>query len=103
TTHYVFKQKTAYDVPNSLDFRRVLFRSSMQGGTMTIPSGSVLNLTGANEKQFFTYVLNNSGTVNWGGAGNIHLQNSAQINNLARSEERRVGKEHRFRETECDW
>ncbi len=50
-------------------------------GTFNLPSATKLNITGANQKVLDGATVNNSGTVNWSGPGQINGGNSALFNN----------------------
>ena len=52
-------------------------------GTLTIPNGATLNLTGVRRKTVDGGSVTNAGTVNWTGAGNLLLNNGATFTNNA--------------------
>src|SRR5262245_65024301 len=86
---FFFKQKTAYEMPKRLEFRRVLFRSN------------AAVLAAANGRPPVQGVVSLSGPAQWSGDG---VQGAKRVTVPAlfvaaegRSEERRVGKECRSR------
>src|SRR5204863_3407510 len=80
-----FEQTTTHEISTSLDYLRVLFRSTGEG---------VLTLTGYTGTSF-------SGTVNYSYTLSATIDNDSKIPTAGRSEERRVGKECRSRGAPC--
>jgi uncharacterized repeat protein (TIGR01451 family) len=52
-------------------------------GSLSIVSGSTMNITGSGTRYVGGGTLNNSGTVNWSGGNNLSVYSSGVINNLA--------------------
>ena len=52
-------------------------------GSLNIASGAALNLSGSSAKVMSGGKLNNAGTINWTGAGNLQLDNAAVLTNNA--------------------
>src|SRR5947199_1665445 len=93
---FLFKQKTAYELPKLLEFRRVLFRSAVNMGIMTRMGDVAWRQLGENDE--FTRCLHSLGDVNPDRRFICHYPLDNTIWSFGsgyggRSEERRVGKE----------
>src|SRR5690554_7622341 len=97
---FFFKQKTAYEMRTCLEFRRVLFRSATyfvdQDEVVFDDTAPAMEVELAETLTPSSVLVNTADTYRFSGVGAI-AGSTGLVKSGSRSEERRVGKEGRYR------